>query len=353
MAKIEEKSIVEVVATLKETFNFLWTKKIPILIVSILGGVVGFLYAYLKPIEYEAKLTFIVEESESSNKLGALSGLASSFGMGGFGGGGLYTNQANLLSYLKSRTVIEECYLSKIPGTDVTFAEKFLDEYNWRKHWEGDSVLSRVSFQTDKINSQFSPEEDSILFVIFKTTIEDELLRVDIPDEGSILSIRFKSRSNILSRYFPETLLSIVSKNYTETKTKLVRENVELLQYQTDSVKNALNESLLIAANSTDKVFGLNPALNVRRVPANKEQIDIQASTAMLEQLIKNLELAKVQLKDNTPLIETIDLPKYPLELIKVSKKSSAISVAVLLGILYSLFLISVRFVKTNINRNY
>lgn len=346
--KEDEISLVEVYLKLRDTVRFLWSRKISILIAGALGGVIGLTYAFLKPVEYEARLTFIVEQNGGTKGLSALSGIASSFGLGGFGGeGGLYDNQANLITYLKSRSVIEESYLATIPGTNITFAEKFAREYGWIEDWSEDSILSKIQFEGGKPRDQFTIQEDSVLFQIYKYTLEEGLLSVSVPDdEGSIVAIDFKTLDDSLSRFFPETLLSIVSKNYVKTKTTQARENVDLLQHQTDSVRNALNESLLKAASSTDQVFGLNPALNVRRVPATKEQIDVQASSILLGELIKNLELAKVQLKHETPLIELIDKPRFPVEKLKKGTIRILVLFVTIPFILTSLMLILSRFIK-------
>lgn len=332
----DEISLVDVYVKLKRTYDFLWSKKLSIFVAGILGAAVGLGYATLKPVEYESKLTFIVDQSGGNKGLSALSGIASSFGLGGIGGeAGLYENQANLMNYLKSRSVIEESYLATIPGTKITFAEKFALEYGWLEDWSESQIHNKIQFSKGRSRDQFSLQEDSVLFEIYKFTLEEGLLSVTVPDdEGSILAINYKTLDDTLSRYFPETLLSIVSKNYIETKTKQARENVDLLQRQTDSVRSGLNESLLKSASSTDQVFGLNPALNVKRVPATKEQIDVQASSVLLGELIKNLELAKVQLKDKTPLIEVIDPPIFPLEKIKKSKLISLVTFGLALAIL-------------------
>jgi len=43
-------------------------------------------------------------------------------------------------------------------------------------------------------------------------------------------------------------------------------------------------------------------------------QVDVQANTAILTELVKQSELAKVTLRKETPLIQVIDKPILPLE---------------------------------------
>lgn len=350
--KEDEISLVDVYLKLRDTVRFLWSKKISILIAGALGGVIGLTYAYFKPIEFESRLTFIVDQKGVSKGLGAFSGIASSFGLGA-GDGGLYDNQANIMNYLKSRKVIENSLISRIPGTKTSFAERFVKEYGWEEDWMKDSRLQKMDFSLDKPREKYSLSEDSVLNCIYTFLLDERMLEISLPDEeGSILEIDFNSFDDTISRYFPETLLSIVSKNYTHTKTKLSRENVELLQHQTDSVRNALNQSLVDAANSSDQIFGLNPALNVRRVPTTKEQIDIESSRVLLGELIKNLELAKVQLKDQTPLIEVIDEPRFPLKQSKNSKISFMLYFGIISSIIFSLILLARKFISGIIEKS-
>jgi hypothetical protein len=49
----------------------------------------------------------------------------------------------------------------------------------------------------------------------------------------------------------------------------------------------------LLAAVANDNTFNLNPALNVRRAPTVRKQVDVQANTAILTELVKQSELSK------------------------------------------------------------
>jgi len=341
-------SLVDVYLKLRETFHFLWLKKISIIIAIIIGGAIGFSYALYKPIEYESELTFIVDQAGGSKGLGALGGIASSFGFGNLGGdGGLYENQVNLMSFIKSRSMMEKALLSKIPGTEQTFAERFINVYGWKEEWNNDPTLKDLKYLPNQQREEFSIAKDSVLYEIYLCNLENEMIKVSTPDdEGNIIAINFKVLDDTLANYFPRVLLNEVSTSYIIAKTKLAKDNVIILQRQTDSVRNELNRALYNTAYQTDEVFGLNPALNVKRVPANKEQIDVRASSVLLEELIKNLELAKVQLKDQTPLIEVIDEPRFPNRQDKPSKLKMILIFSLLSAFLGFILLILTRFFK-------
>ncbi len=56
-----------------------------------------------------------------------------------------------------------------------------------------------------------------------------------------------------------------------------------------------------------------------------KQQIGVQVDNAVYQEVVKNLELAKIQLQKQTPFIQVIETPRYPLEEITVSKSISLI----------------------------
>ncbi len=109
---------------------------------------------------------------------------------------------------------------------------------------------------------------------------------------------------------------------------------MEILQRQTDSIRAELNSAITGVAAAADNTFGLNPAMMVRKTPATRRQVDVQANTAILTQLVTNLEMAKVSLRKETPLIQVIDRPILPLKKEKVGKLKSLLLGSFLAGFL-------------------
>lgn len=82
----EEISLKELIIKIKSVWSFLLTKWRIIVLIGLLGGGIGLLFAYLTPIKYTSKLTFVVEEGKSGG--GGLASLAGQFGfdLGGVSG---------------------------------------------------------------------------------------------------------------------------------------------------------------------------------------------------------------------------------------------------------------------------
>jgi len=125
---------------------------------------------------------------------------------------------------------------------------------------------------------------------------------------------------------------------------------VDVLQRQVDSVKNTLNTAITGVAYEADNVYNLNPAFNIRVAPSKKKQIDVQANTAIYTNLVVQLELAKITLRKETPLIQLIDRPILPLEKQKLSKRNSSLIGGILAGILTIIYLIITQLIKKMIS---
>ena len=76
----------------------------------------------------------------------------------------------------------------------------------------------------------------------------------------------------------------------------------------------------------------------IKKTTSTRRQLDVQANTAILIQLVAQLEMAKVTLRKETPLIQVVDAPILPLEKDKPSKLLSMIIgglIAAFLSVLY------------------
>jgi uncharacterized protein involved in exopolysaccharide biosynthesis len=72
----------------------------------------------------------------------------------------------------------------------------------------------------------------------------------------------------------------------------------------------------------------------------------VQANTAILTQLVAQLELSKVSLRKETPLVQLIDRPILPLQKEKLSRLKSLVLGGFLGGVLTVLYLVFGQFYK-------
>ena len=145
--------------------------------------------------------------------------------------------------------------------------------------------------------------------------IKEKYLIVDKPSrKTTILEIGFDHKDELLAKSFNENLVSIVNDFYNKTKTQKTGENLKILERQADSVKKVLDKSILVLAEKDQSIPNPNPLTKVSLVPYQKALIDVQANGAIYQEIVKQLELAKVSHRNKTPLIQIIDQPILPLE---------------------------------------
>ena len=184
--------------------------------------------------------------------------------------------------------------------------------------------------------------KDSLVKELIKIIKKDYLI-VDKPSrKTTILEIGFDHKDEVLAKTFNENLVRIVNDFYNKTKTLKTGMNLEILQRQADSIKIVLDTSIMMLAETDQSIPNPNPLTKVSLVPYQKAMIDVQTNGAIYQELLKQLELAKVTHRNKMPLIQIIDKPEFPLENSRW-KLLKTIVYGLILGLLLSILFISTR----------
>jgi hypothetical protein len=311
----DEISLKELIQKIKEWYNYLLSKWKIIILAGIIGAVLGLGYSFIKKPIYTATLSFALEDEKGGGGLGGALGLASSFGLDlGGSGGGIFTG-SNLTELFKSRSMVEKTLLSpvNINGKIISLAEMYIQNNEWRDKWSVNPKLVSIQFLPNSNSKLFTRVQDSIIGVMYQNLSNGSLSVGQKDKKISIISIDVSSTNELFAKYFCEALAKQVGNFYVDTKSKKARINMAILERQVDSIRSELNGSITGVAVANDNTFNLNPAMNVRRAPSARRQVDVQANTAILTELVKQSEMAKVTLRKETPLIQVIDRPILPL----------------------------------------
>ncbi len=78
-----------------------------------------------------------------------------------------------------------------------------------------------------------------------------------------------------------------------------------------------MDVSMYQATRAIDAVPNANPMQQVLRVEPQRKQIDVQISSAIYTEIMKNLETSKFTLAKATPIIQVIEAPALPLSVVK------------------------------------
>ena len=345
----DEISLKELILKIGRWWHYLLYKWKVILATSIVGGAIGLMFSYFSAPIYKAELSFALEDDKSGNGLGGAIGLASQFGfdLGGNGGGAFSGD--NLLELMKSRSMVEKTLLTSVDinGKQQTLAELYIIFNKLDEKWRDNPELQNIHFLPNVNRSTFSLKQDSILGIFYNKITKENLFVDKIDKKLSIITIAVNSENELFSKWFAEVLAKTVSDFYINTKIKKSAQNLAILETQTDSIRNQLNLAIAGVASFSDNNPNANPALQRLRVPSQRRQVDIQANQAILSELVKNLELSKISLRKETPLIQIIDKPILPLEKKKTGKIKAMMTGIIIAGFFAVIILSISRFFKS------
>jgi len=343
-----EVSIKEIILDIQAWFYFIVSKWRILLIAGVLGGVIGLAYAFLKQPLYTATTTFVLEGNDNRSNLGRLSGMAALAGIDLTGNAGGLFQGDNILELYKSRNMLEKTLLSRVSqNSGELLIERYITYNNLKDDWKDQPELLVLNFHKapETLDSLTRRLRDGVITSIV-SAIRSKVLTVEKPDKGlSVVQVDVTSSDEFFSKAFNENLVKEVNEFYIQTKTKKSTDNIAILQEKVDSVRTVMTGAIYSAAKVSDVTPNLNPTRQVQRTaPTQEAQFSAETNKAILSQLLQNLELSKMALLQEQPLIQLVDTPVYPLKVDRVGKVKGIIIGGFLLVFLTILVLILRRF---------
>jgi hypothetical protein len=340
---IAEISFADISIKLQLLFKYLRSKWLPMLLVSITGGVIGIAYAWMQKPTYSAVISFSMEEDKSS--VGGLAGLASQFGLDIGGVGGTFSGE-NILVFMESNRMLEATLMSKanIGGKEQTLLNGYLEMSEMDKGFKKADLkeIRELNFPENLPLDKYSRLQDSIMVKVVDD-VRKNIVKTAKPESRlNYYTLTCKSTNEDFSTHFCNQLIKQVIDFYTETKTKRSSKIVEILQKRADSLKSAYDNALLGRAELSDA--NLNSAFQTPVVAIQRKQTDVTVLATAYGELLKNLEIAKFNMLKDAPLIQIIDTPMQPLEKKKLSRLLAGLVTATALVFMCMLFF-SVKFI--------
>ena len=340
----EEFSFKQVIRERLIDFNYIFSHKKSLLTIALAGAILGALFAWWKPITYSARLTFVVEDTKTSGG-GLISALAGQFDfdLGGMGASSGVLSGDNVQELLKSRKMIKETLLSpSAPNSNQSLANLYAESYMLKGKWQkyvkdGGSV----SFPLPAKN--YSRLQDSLLQVMIKTLSEDELSVAKTDKKLSFFELNVTSRNEQFSKLFAERIIQKATDFYIDTKTSRMRVNIDRLQKRADSISLVLNRKTYSASAANRVLLDLNPAYPTANVGVEVGERDKMVLATIYSEVVKNLEVSRTMLMQETPTFQIVDHPELPLKKNKVGFLLSIIAGMAIAVMMYSLYLLMMR----------
>lgn len=333
-------------------WQYLLSHWLIIVVFGLGGAVVGLGLSFIVKPKFTANLSFSLLERSSGGS--GLAGLVSSFGVGSlFGDGGNAFTGDNLLEIMKSRYTIEKTLLSPIvfQGEKMTMADAYIKINRLDKKWnkKKSGSLHIINFPLEQERDTYSRMQDSLLGVFYNGFFESKQLSVIRREKkNSMVYVSFTSLNEQFSKHFVENLIEQTSRFYKKTRMSQSIANINMMQQTADSIKVLYEEAIYGSAAISS--VNINTAFQTAVVPRIKHENNAQLYGAVYAEVLKNLETLKLEMAKETPIIQIIDKPYYPLQIRKIGKIKGLFFGGVAGGMLIVFFLLIRRYLKEILN---
>lgn len=290
-----------------------WIKKRAIFFLVLLAvslAVVGGMHSWGKP-QYKATATFVLEEKSPS---AGMAGIASQFGidLGSLSGGttGFFSGE-NISDIIMSSGVVRQVLLSETPDQKNTLADWYIESSGIKEARGWRDRLRDFSFKKGDGDS-YQRLFDTTLLVITRKIREKNLQVEKTNRKGSIYSVSFSSTHPELASLMTRRLVAITAKLYVDIKTKNITANIVKMESKADSLRQLFGAKVSQAYSY--QTIDANEAYTQNRVAADVSAGDKTILFGLYAEVMKNLEVSRLMLVNQTPVIQVLDEPDQPLE---------------------------------------
>lgn len=275
------------------------------ILVAIVGSGLGLLYGLANPRKYQAEMIIAVEDDDSNG----WQNLLQQFGIdvGGSNPGGIFKGDA-LIRLFSTRNLVERTLLQDVEfgdGTRGLLANRLWPQTKMAKA----EAFNNLTFPADR--KAFTPLHDSAMMLLYRYTAE-EVINADKPERKlSLIMLRATHTDKYFTHAYVTTAIDQTADYYVELLTSKAKANLKVLRREADSVQMLMQKNLMSSANSSD--LNINPNRASLRVDQNRALVELQVSVTLYGEIIKNLKLAEIGMRKQTPIIQIVDYPQFPL----------------------------------------
>ena len=330
----------DLILFIRANIIYLISRYVIILICVSLGIILGFVYAYFSPKMYTAEVN-VVSEANEGGGIGALNML----GLGSEQNPGVFTGD-NLVWLYQSQTMIKSTFLTQAKigkDADELLINQFIqsspevEEFIEKQKDKGKVVQFDSS---DSTIESLNIEQNRLLNFAYRTIVNDYLTVETEEKTKGIIKVSLSHYEESFALNFVMNLVKKVNNYYIETTTSKYKDQVRILESKVENFDAELNKSLSNVATSVENIPYANPNLKSLSVPTQRSSVDVQKSSTSYIQTLQQLEAAKIRLAEQTPLIQIVDKPTYPLSIEKINPIKTSLIGGILALVLGSLFIV-------------
>ncbi|MBO0949258.1 GNVR domain-containing protein [Fibrella forsythiae] len=311
-----DKQVVEI--SLKDIAFFIKESRLTILIATLVGFVLGGIYAFSKPNVYTSEVTVMPEvQAKATGGLGSLGSLAGLAGVNidNFGQQSdaihpdIYPNV--LQSNPFALTLLKDSVYSEKLNAKTTLQEFMMSTKQ--------ANLIEMVFGTTQPANEASARTNSQLRQILQITREQEGLLTAVQNavittydkKTGLVTIAATEPDPFVAATVAKLSLDYLTSYIVNYRTEKFRQQVRFLEKQVNDAQSNYKTAEYAIATYRDQ--NRNLYLNTAKISEQRLQADYLLAQTVYSDLAKQLEQAKIRVQEETPVFKILDPPTVPL----------------------------------------
>ena len=316
-----------------ELVKAIWIKRMFIVKIVVIGGIVGVLAALLSPKEYKSTATLMPEYSTESQG-GASSLLRQYGGLLGMSGG-TYASNSNAIrvdlypnivqsTNFQLKLMDQPFYFSDIDATATLF------EYYTELNSPGilgflaaytiglpGKIFGAILPKKELMTSAPGETKESMVLNLTKDEVDvisflRQKITASLDEESGIVSVSVTLPDNIAAAAVTEYTITELTEYLTEYRTEKVLRDLTFVEEQLAMAKARFEEAQLTLAEFRDSNQGtLSAKAQTEEQRLNSEY---QVAFNLYNGLTQQYEEAKLKVQEETPVFKTLEAVQVPLE---------------------------------------
>ena len=321
----DEISLKEIILKIQEWWGIVWQCRVRIITISLVIGLCAALYTkFITKPTYTASYQLFFQEE--SGGLSSAMRLASSFGIGGIGGGGA-SSSATVQEFITSRNNIAHAMNADLENG------RLIDRYY------AEAIEENEEFATE-FNSKFGVNQrytDSIITVLHEVLNANALMSTFDEETGTL---QFSAVHEVEAFAFDlaKTVVENTEEQFKDWKREKSLNAVNAFQKKVDSLEVSIDAALFVLGQYEDQNNSL--VSSVDKMKRMRLSIDFESLKVAYGEYVKGLEMSKSELMNLEGPFKYFDAPTYPLNKEKGSAAKAGVFGSIITGFLLVLFFI-------------
>jgi uncharacterized protein involved in exopolysaccharide biosynthesis len=313
------KDLIRILKTWKEVFI---KNLFKILLAGIIGGAIGFAYAYLDTPKYNAQLKFVMRSDPGGGLSSGLAGLSSFLG-NGTGSGGAGSGLERVIELIGSDRIIGNAILTEaeVNGKNDLLVNHYIALQGYRKKWENDSILKKVNYTKAIQFSGLDFSQRKAIKIIIGSLIgkdnSSRLIGKSFDKKSGVVTLAVTYKNEDFSIALTNAIYREIIDFYSDQSLAATSNNVEVLTRKADSIRRELDATRRAFAKNSDQALGL--LLQEDKVENKSLSFKENMLSLMYGEVQKNLETLRYIEASSMPSFSIIDQPYSPIKPNKLS----------------------------------